>query len=364
MNIVKANFQQVKEPNKTKKIEQIARLCYKSEDKICEGSDIKMVNNLIKRKHLAMLEHADAAFQITPYLRNLFTQMIDEMSGKRLPIGTQTAPMECHLNMTFEDIPGGTRTIISGNFRAWYEFVEYWYTYDPHYIIELQHEFQYINLACAGILSEFLNMTNYKEPLCPNIQEIKDITTFTPRERMVHERLTVIFTTDRGVTHELVRMRKASFGQESTRYCNYAAGKFGSEISVLSPYFWESEPELYNIWQEACEAANKYYNKLIELGAKPEMARTILPHSTKADIGVTANLTEWRHIFELRACDSTGPAHPQIKEIMVPLLESLQADGAHDFAFGDLKPVYFMDTTKNKTPLQACTRGGRGVNCP
>ena len=76
-----------------------------------------------------------------------------------------------------------------------------------------------------------------------------------------------------------------------------------------------------------------------ELGVPAQMARTVLPQSVKADIVVTANLAEWRHVFELRACDSTGKAHPQMKEVMIPLLEEVQASGKYDFAFGDLTPA-------------------------
>ena len=75
---------------------------------------------------------------------------------------------------------------------------------------------------------------------------------------------------------------------------------------------------------------------MLEHGATPEQARTVLPHSTKAELVVTANLREWYHIFELRACESTGHAHPQVKEVMIPLLKDLQTNG-YDFVFGELK---------------------------
>lgn len=146
-----------------------------------------------------------------------------------------------------------------------------------------------------------------------------------------HSSLSVKFTVDRGVTHELVRHRIASFAQESTRYCNYGSDKFGNEITVIKPLFFDENSAQYKEWKNACEQAEKYYFNLINLGgSKPEEARTILPTSTKAEITVTANYREWRNIFKLR-CDK--PAHPQIREVMIPLLHELQ----------DKIPVVFDD---------------------
>lgn len=115
-------------------------------------------------------------------------------------------------------------------------------------------------------------------------------------------------------------MRDASFGQESTRYCNYQKGKFGGEITVIKPVFFEEGSEEYEVWKEGCKCAEMSYILLTQkLGVVAQEARDVLPQSVKADIAVTTNCYEWRHIFNLRACDATGPAHPQMKEIMVPL---------------------------------------------
>jgi thymidylate synthase (FAD) len=133
-----------------------------------------------------------------------------------------------------------------------------------------------------------------------------------------HAGMSVRFVYDRGVSHEKVRQRIASFSQESTRFCNYSKDKFGKEITVIDPVFWLHGSDCWNVWEEACTAAETYYFKLIELGAKPEEARTVLPNSLKTEIVVTANLREWRHIFKLRCASK---AHPQMREVMVPLLE-------------------------------------------
>lgn len=137
-----------------------------------------------------------------------------------------------------------------------------------------------------------------------------------------HFSFSVKFTVDRGVSHEIVRHRVASFAQESTRYCNYG---HDGEIAVIEPFYLkdcqEKEPWKYHNWYEACEKAEENYIKLIEYGATPQEARAVLPNSLKTEIVMTANLREWRHFFKLRAVGVTGAPHPQIREVAVPLLE-------------------------------------------
>lgn len=145
-----------------------------------------------------------------------------------------------------------------------------------------------------------------------------------------HSRITVKFICDRGVTHEIVRHRIASYSQESTRYCNYMKDKFGNELTFIRPYFWNDEPEKYEVWKETMQCIEDNYNKLITLGAKPEEARSILPNSLKTEIVTTMNLREWRHFFTLR---TSLRAHPQIREIAVPLLREL----------AEKMPVFFAD---------------------
>lgn len=136
-----------------------------------------------------------------------------------------------------------------------------------------------------------------------------------------HEKLTVKFICDRGVTHEIVRHRIASYSQESTRYCNYSKDKFGNELTFIRPCFWADDSEEYAVWKQAMVDIEKTYVKLISLGAKPEEARSILPNSLKTEIVCTMNLREWRHFFRLRTAER---AHPQIREISVALLDELK----------------------------------------
>lgn len=148
-----------------------------------------------------------------------------------------------------------------------------------------------------------------------------------------HSQLTVIFTVDRGISHELVRHRIASFAQESTRYCNYSKDKFNNEINVIDIRGGIQQDKvmlglsakeievIFEEWLSAMEDAERHYLKLIKLGATPQIARSVLPTSTKTEIAITANYREWRAIFRLRA---DAPAHPQMREVMIPLLKELK----------------------------------------
>ena len=125
---------------------------------------------------------------------------------------------------------------------------------------------------------------------------------------------------DRGVTHELVRHRVASYSQESTRYCDYTAGKFGGELTFIKPCFWSEDDENFQLWRETMELIEKNYLAMRAAGAKPEQARSILPNSLKTEIFVTMNLRELRHFLKLR----TAPAaHPQMREVALKIYQIL-----------------------------------------
>lgn len=183
-----------------------------------------------------------------------------------------------------------------------------------------------------------------------------------------HSKLSVEIICDRGVTHEVVRHRLSAFAQESQRYCNYTKGKYGSQVSFIDPFFFDPREETrpvtlpnifsipvheenehrldlsayqfnmnsFDVWMLSCLMAEWAYSTLIEkFGRTAQEARAVLPNSTKTSIVVTANFRQWLHILSLRACDATGAAHPQMKQIMVPLLAELQEE--IPAVFGKLK---------------------------
>ena len=149
-----------------------------------------------------------------------------------------------------------------------------------------------------------------------------------------HSSLSVKFTVDRGVSHEIVRHRIASFAQESTRYVNYSLDKFGSEVNYIDleggirldnkmkEMDGETVAAILAQWREAMTQAEAHYMKMLELGATPQIARSVLPNSTKTELTVTANYREWRNFFKLR---TEKTAHPQMREVTIPLLNELKA---------------------------------------
>jgi thymidylate synthase (FAD) len=129
----------------------------------------------------------------------------------------------------------------------------------------------------------------------------------------------VRFTTDRGISHEIVRHRLCSFVQESTRYCDYSQEKFGHDITFIAPHGVENGDTKDVDWQGACLTAEERYFSMLSRGFSPQIARSVLPNCTKTEIVVKANFREWRHIFMLRAIQRT--AHPDMRNLMIPLYE-------------------------------------------
>jgi thymidylate synthase (FAD) len=167
-----------------------------------------------------------------------------------------------------------------------------------------------------------------------------------------HEKITVRFICDRGVSHEIVRHRLASFSQESTRYCNYKGGvefilppwvslspgeypvtwdKLFGNSEILDTLLTHGSPE--SVWAWNMAIAERDYCKLLDGGWSPQQARSVLPNSLKTEIVVTANLREWRTILKQRTASG---AHPQMRELMVPLLASLKRN--LPVIFDDINP--------------------------
>lgn len=132
-----------------------------------------------------------------------------------------------------------------------------------------------------------------------------------------HCSFTVKFICNRGVSHELVRHRLASYCQESTRYCNYAKDKFGTEITVIKPCFLQEGTYAYNEWKASCKRAEEAYFQLLNWGCEPGEARDVLPNALKTEVVMTANIREWRHFLKLR---TTPAAHVQMREVATQLL--------------------------------------------
>ena len=168
---------------------------------------------------------------------------------------------------------------------------------------------------------------------------VKNIMNRNHESVLEHVSISVRVICDRGVSHEIVRNRIASYSQESTRYCNYSNDKFDNELTFIKPCWFKSSIEDLNtyanirgtfdkienagewVWVDTLRSAEISYFKLLENGATPQEARSILPNSIKTEIVMTMNLREWRHFFKLR-CDKA--AHPQTREIANMILEEFK----------------------------------------
>ena len=305
MNIIKPSFM-IEERDELRGglaiIERAARTCYKTEDRITDGSAERIVRMLIQRRHEAMLEHGDYIFLLEDY------KILDNIvySLRRLMEDGENVPL-----LTWTNID--ERPIISGNIRAWRELLAshcgaaYYFTgaIDPIYT--------------ADLIPEEERETD------PRIKQIRYADLQGIKEKRVHLRQTVRFIVDRGVTHEFVRHRVMSFAQESTRYCDYSNGKQGDGITVIEPPFLTKHTEPYDLWKRQCMSADTAYIHEKRLGLKPEQARTVLPQSTKAELVMTGTLRQWDHFFDMRARQTTGAAHPQAAEVALPLMQEMAA---------------------------------------
>lgn len=283
MKIIEPYFEFINEPDPLKKIEVCGRVCYKSESRITDSSAETFVKNLIRRGHESVLEHA------------VFIVMCDDRDAG-------TFNRICN---TIEHRDGGrvllkstqrTRNVISGNVRAWRDFMRE--------CVKLNAYPKFLTLF-DGVLFEDVNPLQFWKTTAAFIDKLE----LTPDERDAHFTETVKFVVDRGISHEIVRHRTASFSQESTRYCNYGGG-----ITFIKPPFFDDAQFVQ--WLNAVEFVDHTYNLLIAKRAKPQEARAVLPNSVKTEIIMTANIECWKHFFDLR---TAAGAHPQMKQIAEPL---------------------------------------------
>ena len=316
-------------------IEKIGRTCYKSEDKITEDSAVKFVQGLVKRKHLAMIEHYWVHLKYTGSVEDL-------KKGFEMFAECDSSFRESTDILRYAYITKSYDTFLSAPLRVFFDMVSSMYNYDlvakpinpvvdemlsciGNYFPEIFPQcFSYRNTIHFRIMQE----EEFCTELFSQMEGMPD--SIINEELMKHTTHTVLFVCDRGVSHELVRHRPCSFAQESTRYCNYSQNKFGEEITVILPFFFDtgmgtnSNSLVYEAWKYSCEVAERKYFELLNYGATPQEARSVLPNSLKTEIIMTANEKEWQHIVDLRAKDVTGPAHPQMKEIMYPWYEELK----------------------------------------
>lgn len=299
-----------------KKIEWVGRTCYKSTDKITDGSAEKFVAGLIKRGHEAMLEHGSFCFEIDYGVYCFMKDAINVLT-------------DVYCFKSFIRFSKDERVLMSGNVRAWRDlFNGMSFALDiPKCFESFIKENPILFPECQDAFFSNVNIGSIR-PI--HIDDLK-----TEEEFLTHCDVTVGFVVDRGISHELVRHRPASFAQESTRYCNYGKDKFGGQITFIIPEFFKYGSIEWKVWKETMEQCEANYLALINMGVTPEKARGVLPNSLKTEVIMTAPCGEWKHFFALRACNVTGKAHPQMLEVAQPLLDSFKK--TINIVFDDLK---------------------------
>lgn len=275
MRIIQPSVALIDEKDPYKKIELAGRTCYKSEDKITDTSAAKFVGMLIKHGHLAMVEHAVFCFYtITNKVRAQELESYYEH------------PDEIHVTNVI--INNEHRVIITANLRTMIE----------NNLVNLNEDYS---------INSFKFVTNEGMTLC---DFETDIVNKTAEEILKHRYTTMRFITDRGVTHELVRHRKCSFAQESTRYVNYTK----NNMLFIEPIDYKNwSPQIQGCFLSLCSVAEDNYRFMMENGLVAQLARAILPNALKTELVITTYDEEWRHIFELR-CDKA--AHPDCRNVM------------------------------------------------
>ena len=298
-------------------IEKVGRTCYKSEDKITAESAPRFVRNLIKRGHEAMIEHWTLIFRVErdsfyESILNYWLGICGE-NNERCTTDDSFIP-----KIRFTDGYSNDRYIVSGNIRAWRDFVRAIIRNDgvmPGFLFEV--------MDAAPVFFEDLRPADTRpEGRTPWLATITVKDLEGDLEHLVHHDATLKFVCDRGVSHELVRHRAASFAQESTRYCNYAAGKYGREIAVVRPSWCVENSSNWFVWKRACKRSEDAYMALIVSGAAPQEARAVLPNSLKTEVIVTGSMSHWHHFFGLRC----GPeAQPDMRGVACMARDNLQA---------------------------------------
>lgn len=308
--------------NPLKHIEEIGRTCYKSEDAITETSAEPFVQRLFNRGHHAMIEHFRFIVELEMYDYTPIARHIDH--NKYI-----TLTEDYRDDGEFHYVMSASARGINDMYNAIKRDNEASSSADRMLTMAIIEDIVAVIVRyykCAVMFDEEMVKAYLSRYSDDREYDARVVTTFgelSDYEYQMHAWYSVMFTCDRGVTHEMVRHRDASFAQESTRYCNYSQGKHGEEITVIKPLFWEEDTEQYQLWWKSCKYLEGMYMQLIHSGASPQEARSILPHSTKAEIVITAQVYEWNHIFDLRVLGKTGAPHPQIKQVMEPAFNEM-----------------------------------------
>ena len=277
-------------------IEKIGRTCYKSMSDFTHETSIKFFKGLVNSGHHSVLEHATFIFKVD----------MEQLSQSEHLCISQSK----YLNWTqVLETNHAYRCIVSGNLRAIKESGS----------LGLMHTLlkAYPDMESYFEISDIKSLESYYTSPFTLIPRSSFLSS-NPNKREIDAHLytSIAFLTDRGVTHEMVRHRPASYSQESTRYCNYSNERFGRELEFIKPAtFDEWRDEERYVYIDLFEKAESAYMNLTESGLKSQFARGVLPTDIRTRIVMTTNHEEWKHFFNLRSLGTTGSPHPNMKKV-------------------------------------------------
>ncbi|MBQ5659310.1 MAG: FAD-dependent thymidylate synthase [Peptococcaceae bacterium] len=283
-----------------KHVERCGRIAYKSEDAITEDSHVKFIKHLIQRGHESVLEHGNYVFMVEFFDYQNTKKIYDSLCFE----AANELGYSARLRFSGSGKPN-ERNIISGNIRAWRDFIRLCRLAG----VEVPKWIN--NTFCSNIAFHDLSLDGkYKDGYKPAKRE-----DLIPEEQRIHWTETAHFITDRSISHELVRHRALSPTQESQRYVNYSKGRFGGEITFIEP-LWVTDGVLRKLWEASAENDEAEYMALSQYGLQPQQARKVLPNSAKTEVVMTGTIGEWVHFFGLRDADD---ADPEMRRIAKPL---------------------------------------------
>lgn len=335
MRVIKPSYEILdrRELHAAQKIEYAGRTAYKSEDKITDNSSFEFLQKITDLKHFPVLEFSNVHVLVE------FHTTVDIFNEKLIEFVSDGGMLKYMAMSSYEsnadDVPH--LLLISGTVRAWLELIAK----------------NILQTANGSIMHSIVDALNTNNPFFPlnftddtgalfsvhpdeNIKAALVSTAFVKDQLQSaglrvekHLMCAVKFVCNRAVTHELVRHRPVTIIQESQRYCRYSAAKFGKEVTFIEPSAFfpcpgdfpdhpamDSQYTDYYLWEKACSTAEEIYMMLIERGASPQAARTVLPNSCKTEIIIYTTIEEWRHIFAMRVPPT---AEPSMRQLMVPL---------------------------------------------
>lgn len=297
--------------NELKKVEMIARVCYRSEASAMDLSDedslkktAKFISMLLNRKHYAMFEHSVFHFKMRIKYTNVYYQIRDFFNNSHY----------CYVDSIYDEehylcVTTNLRFILESTYSLATHCLkdEIWKE-----LSKVVKDSSFYSLFNAFFAQDDKSPYGVSAELCiPTEQEYNS--------GLFEKYYTFCFTTDRGVTHELVRHRVASYAQESTRYCIY-----NKDITFMIPAQFDTFPEnMKKAWKDFMVKCAQEYRELIDSGVTPQNARSVLPNSLATKIVMTVSEEELKHVLCLRYEGTTGAPHPDMKALMKKVKEVL-----------------------------------------